>query len=208
VSGLEQALKAELSPQPVDLQRLYNEAQVDLPDSALPRFDDVHAFHESVLRNRQSYLQAELKAAQKRLDARVRHRKEWDTRRAQVMAVLSSTGALEQFTQLQSELGRLELEGHAENLKRQTVAARQMEQTRLELESKRPSWSSGSAEITRSSVSESRRRSSFSRTLSGTLYEKPARLQLTTSYQGLLCAIRASCARGLDTHPGDQPADR
>ena len=132
LSGLEQALRAELPPQPVDLQRLYNEAQVDLPGSALRRFDDVRGFHESVLRNRQSYLQAELKAAQDRLDARARHRKEWDARRAQVMAVLSSTGALEQFTQLQSELGRLE--GHAENLKRQTVAARQMEQTRLELD--------------------------------------------------------------------------
>lgn len=132
VSGLEQALRAELPPQPVDLQRLYNEAQVDLPGTALRRFDDVRAFHESVLRNRQSYLQAELKAAQDRLDSRARDRKEWDTRRAQVMAVLSSTGALEQFTQLQSELGRLE--GHAENLKRQTLAARQMEQTRLELD--------------------------------------------------------------------------
>jgi uncharacterized protein YydD (DUF2326 family) len=132
VSGLEQSLRAELPPQPVDLQQLYDEAQVDLPGSALRRFDEVRAFHESVLRNRQSYLQAELKAAKDRLDARSRHRNEWDARRAQVMAVLSSTGALEQFTQLQSELGRLE--GHAENLKRQTVAARQMEQTRLELD--------------------------------------------------------------------------
>jgi uncharacterized protein YydD (DUF2326 family) len=132
VTGLEQALRAEVPPEPVDLQRLYDEAQVELPGSALRRFDEVRVFHESVIRNRQSYLQAELKAAKERLDARARNRKEWDTRRAQVMAVLSSTGALEQFTQLQSELGRVE--GHAENLRRQTAAARQMEQTRLELD--------------------------------------------------------------------------
>jgi uncharacterized protein YydD (DUF2326 family) len=132
MTGLEQALRAELPPQPVDLQRLYNEAQVELPGSALRRFDDVRKFHESVLRNRQSYLQTEVRAAKDRLDTRARQRNDWDARRAQVMGVLSSTGALEQFTQLQSELGRLE--GHAENLKRQTVAARQMEQTRLELD--------------------------------------------------------------------------
>jgi uncharacterized protein YydD (DUF2326 family) len=132
VSSLEQSLRAEVPPQPVDLQRLYDEAQVELPGSALRRFDEVRAFHESVLRNRQSYLQAELKAAMDRIGSRARRRTEWDSRRAQVMSVLSSTGALEQFTQLQSELGRLE--GQAENLKRQSTAARQMEQTRLELD--------------------------------------------------------------------------
>lgn len=132
VGGLEQALQAEVPPEPVDLRRLYDEAQVDLPGSALKRFEEVRSFHESVLRNRQSYLRSELKAARERLDTRARQRKEWDARRGQVMAVLSSTGALEQFTQLQGELGRLE--GHAENLRRQAAAARQMEQTRLELD--------------------------------------------------------------------------
>ena len=76
-------------------------------------------------------LQAELKAANGRLNSRARLRKDWDSRRAQVMAVLGLTGALQQFTELQGELGRLE--GRAESLRRQTAAARQMEQTHLEL---------------------------------------------------------------------------
>lgn len=129
---LEQALKVEIPPEPVDLVRLYEEAQVSLPESAVKRFDEVRKFHESVLRNRQSYLQAELKAARDRLDARAVTRQQWDSRRSAVMTVLSSTGALEQFAQLQGELGRLE--GQAETLRRQAQAARQMEQTRLELD--------------------------------------------------------------------------
>ena len=47
------------------------------------------------------------------------------------MKVLSSTGALEQFTQLQTELGRLE--GQVEALKVQTAAAKQLENTKLQL---------------------------------------------------------------------------
>ena len=54
VTTLEHSLRAEVPPEPVDLQRLYEEAQVDLAGSALRRFDEVRAFHESVLRNRQS----------------------------------------------------------------------------------------------------------------------------------------------------------
>ena len=131
-SSLEQSLAAEVPPEPLDLQRLYEEAQVKLVDSALRRFDEVRAFHESVLKNRQSYLQAELRAARGRLETRARLRKQWDSRRAQLMAVLGSTGALQQFTELQSELGRLE--GRAESLRQQTAAARQMEKTYLELE--------------------------------------------------------------------------
>jgi uncharacterized protein YydD (DUF2326 family) len=114
VSALEQALAAEAPPDPVDLHRLYDEALVELPSSALKRFDDVRAFHESVLRNRQSYLQTELGAARTRLAGRADIRRQDDARRAEVMAVLSSTGALDQFTQLQAELGRLE--GQAEML--------------------------------------------------------------------------------------------
>lgn len=132
VASLERALSAEIPPDPVDLKRLYDEAHVELPGSALRRFDEVRAFHESVLRNRQSYLREELATARGRLAARAQRRKDIDVRRSEVMAILSSTGALDQFTQLQGELGRME--GQSESLKRQTLAARQIEQTRLQLD--------------------------------------------------------------------------
>lgn len=130
-SGLEQALSGEAPPDPDDLQRLYREAGVELPETSLRRFDDVRKFHESVIRNRQSYLQGELNAARARLADRDARRRDLDSRRAQLMILLSSTGALEHFTELQSELGRLE--GAAEALRRQTAAARQMEDTQLQL---------------------------------------------------------------------------
>lgn len=131
-SVLQQALRAEVPPEPLDLVALYQEAQVDLPAAAVKRFEDVRAFHESVLRNRESYLRSELSATEDRLKGRAKRRAEWDARRSELMAVLSSTGALEQFTQLQAELGRVQ--GHVETLRQRAHAARQIEQTRLELD--------------------------------------------------------------------------
>lgn len=132
VNGLEQALGSEVPPDPADLQRLYDEASVELSANVLRRFEDVRVFHESVLRNRQSYLQGELNAARARLRERDGRRKESDARRSEVMGILASTGALDHFTQLQTELGRLE--GTAEALRRQTAAAKQIEDTRLQLD--------------------------------------------------------------------------
>ena len=132
MASLDEALNAEAPPDPTDLQRLYEEATVVLPQSVRERFDEVRAFHESVLRNRQSYLRGELDAARARMASRELQRRTADTRRAEVMLSLSSTGALEQFALMQSELGRLE--GQAEHLKQQAAAARQLEATRLELD--------------------------------------------------------------------------
>jgi uncharacterized protein YydD (DUF2326 family) len=132
IANIEEALSSESPPEPADLQRLYKEATVELPAIALKTFDDVKAFHASVLRNRQSYLNGELKGAQDRIGERSKQRDRMDARRSQLMAVLSSTGALDQFTQLQAELGRLE--GQAEHLRRQTAAARELEKTKLQLE--------------------------------------------------------------------------
>lgn len=135
ITNLEQALKVEVPPDPVDLRKMYEQASVDLPETATKRFDEVRTFHESVLRNRQSYLSSELSAANARLSERFKRRAVLDERRASIMTVLSSTGALDQFTHLQGELGRIE--GQVESLKRQTAAAKEIEDTTLQLEIER-----------------------------------------------------------------------
>lgn len=132
VVSLEAALRAEAPPDPADLHALYQEAQVQLPGVALKRFEDIRAFHESVLRNRESYLKSELTKARSRLAKRSSERERADGRRSEIMAVLASTGALDQFTLLQAELGRLEAD--VATLRRQAEAAKQIEDTKLQLE--------------------------------------------------------------------------
>lgn len=132
---LEEAVKDEAPPQPADLERLYREAGVVLPGAVKKRFDDVQAFHESVVRNRRSYLLSEVSAARQRIGDRDGRKAELDRRRADVMSVLQSHGALDHFTGLQLELARSEAQ--AEGLRQRFRSAEALEAGQLRLTSER-----------------------------------------------------------------------
>ncbi|MGE3809746.1 MAG: ABC-three component system protein, partial [Gemmataceae bacterium] len=108
IGDLRQAMATEAPPVLTDVERLYREAGVALPGSAVRRYEDVRSFHESVVRNRRDYLAGELAAAEQRVVDRDLERRTLDHRRAAIMATLRTHGALDQFTRLQAEAGRLE----------------------------------------------------------------------------------------------------
>lgn len=132
---LEAAMQVETPPAPADLARLYEEAGVVLPDLVRRRYDDVAKFHESVVRNRRSYLQSEHTAASQRITEREARRNSLDRRRSELMSMLKSHGALDQFIALQAEHGRLQ--GEVETLRRRFEAASQLEATSASLETDR-----------------------------------------------------------------------
>lgn len=135
IGELEAAMQVEAPPVPTDLARLYEEAGIILPDLVQRRYEDVLKFHESVIRNRRSYLQAEHAAATERVRLRDIKRGDLDRRRSGLMAMLKSHGALDQFVALQAEHGRLQAE--VETLRRRFEAASQLESTSSSLESDR-----------------------------------------------------------------------
>ncbi|NQU37988.1 MAG: DUF2326 domain-containing protein [Actinobacteria bacterium] len=135
IGDLERATRAEAPPSLTDLQSIYAEAGVALPDVTIKRYDDVRSFHESVIRNRRDYLTGELEAAQQRVVAREQEKRRLDERRAAVMRVLQSHGALDQFAHLQGEAGRME--ATVESLRQRFEAAEQLEGTKNELEIER-----------------------------------------------------------------------
>jgi uncharacterized protein YydD (DUF2326 family) len=135
IEELEAAMQAETPPAPVDLARLYEEADIVLPELVRRRYDDVLKFHESVVRNRRSYLQTEHTAASERLRVRDARRNALDLRRSELMSMLKSHGALDQFIALQAEHGRLQAE--VETLRRRFEAAAQLEATSTSLETDR-----------------------------------------------------------------------
>jgi uncharacterized protein YydD (DUF2326 family) len=135
IGDLEHALEAEAPPPLDDLERIYAEAGITLPGVTIKRYDDVRRFHESVIRNRRDYLSEELDKAKQRVAARGQEKFRIDTRRATVMGLLQSHGALDQFSQLQGEIGRT---GAAvESLRERFEAAEQLEGTKNELEIER-----------------------------------------------------------------------
>lgn len=135
IAELEQAAVNEAPPAPGDLQQVYKEAGVLLPTLVQKRFDDVKTFHESVVRNRQSYLRSEVEATRQRIAARDDEQRRHDIRRAQIMGVLQSAGALEHFAALQGEVARTEAE--LESLRQRHDAADALESGSLKLKMER-----------------------------------------------------------------------
>lgn len=132
---LESALTSEVPPDLEDLQAVYREAGIMLPGLVKRRYEDVKSFHESVVRNRKDYLSSELEAAKLRIELRDTKKAQLDQRRGEILGILKSHGALEQFLKLQGELGRLESE--VESLRQRFEAAEQLEGTKNELEIER-----------------------------------------------------------------------
>lgn len=105
VSDVLEALKAEDADQPdhTYLEQIYREIGLALPSSALRSFDDVAAFHASVVKNRQTYLARELSEAYKEIEVRKATLSKLDGDRAETMLLLQEGGALETFTELQNK---------------------------------------------------------------------------------------------------------
>lgn len=135
LADLEQSLASEVVPSSDDLERVYREAGIVLPNITLRRLEEVRAFHESVVHNRRSYLSGEIETTKQRMINRENQMHKLGSRRAELMAILQSHGALDQFSKLSSELARLRSETEA--LRQQFETAAQLEGQRTELELER-----------------------------------------------------------------------
>lgn len=134
ISDLERAMEEEIPPSPPDLQRLYREAEVVLPDLVQRRFDDVKSFHESVVQNRRSYLQTEVAASKGRIAERGKKQERLDARRGEIMQILNASGALDHFTALQAEITRAEVELETLRQKFETADSLESGTTKLKME--------------------------------------------------------------------------
>ncbi|MEI2743432.1 MAG: ABC-three component system protein [Candidatus Competibacter sp.] len=132
---LETALRSEAPPPLDELENLYADAGISLPKLAIRRYDEVRSFHESIIRNRHDYLAEELDAAKQRIVKREQEKQRRDERRTEVMDILKTHGALEQFSKLQAETVRKEAE--VESLRQRFNAAEQLEGAKNELDIER-----------------------------------------------------------------------
>ena len=109
-----QSLKASIAderpPADGELLRVYQEAGLVLAQGAAKRLEDVRRFHEAVVSNRKIHLQSDIDALERRLILRREEMAKSDGRRCEIMKVLHTHGALEQYTALQGELSTLRAE--------------------------------------------------------------------------------------------------
>ena len=132
IRDLKESLEEEDAPKLEDLDKLYAETGVILSELHLRRLDEVEIFHRTVIENRRSHLNSEITAAESRVEAREQKKQNLDVRRRQIMQILQSGGALEQYTALREELGRNEAE--VDTLRQRLETAEKLESTKTELE--------------------------------------------------------------------------
>lgn len=87
---------------------LYTELGIILPDQVAKRFDDVVAFHKSVVHNRTQFLAAEREDVAQRINELSETRSQLDQERARVMEVLQASVVFETFVNAQSRLAELD----------------------------------------------------------------------------------------------------
>ncbi len=193
LAELQEALNQESDPSLTDLESLYEEAGVILPNSIVRRFEEVRLFHKSIITNRRSYLGNEVVAARQRIRVRDQRMPEISARLARIMAMLQSYGALDQFTKLQSELSAQEAK--TELLRQRFLAAERLESERNELAFERNQLEvrlrqdyHEQAEVLRDAIL------AFGK-FSSALYENPGNLTISTSSNGPQFDVRIDGAK-------------
>ena len=190
---LRDAFESEQPPAAFNLDRLYRETGVVLPDRVGRRFEEVAQFHQAVVQNRRSHLTSELDAADARIANRDREREQLDVRRRQIMGILKSGGALEHYTRLQEEAGRAEAE--AEGLRQRLATAEQIESTKVELEIERARLLKALQDDLHERAEVISQAILIFEELSNALYEKAGSLTISATPNGLAVEVQIDAQR-------------
>lgn len=95
-----------------DIERIYSEAGVDFAVSLKKKLDEVVNFHNAIIENRKSYLHGEIDKIKNNIIQQETNLKDISEKRAVLLEILNSHGALEEYTAMQerysSALHRLE----------------------------------------------------------------------------------------------------
>lgn len=131
VLELEAAIQDEKPPKLIDVRKMYEEAGIVLPETTIKRIEDVEKFHIAIVSNRRSHLQGEIESALQRVKQRQLEMERIDNRRREIMEILNTHGALDQFNKLQQEVNRVQAE--VEELRKRHEIAEKVETTGADL---------------------------------------------------------------------------
>ena len=97
----ERSLEEEQAASDNMVAELYEEAGVILPNHVIRTLEDVQEFHNQVTQNRRNYLQSEIARLRNEMVEASSTRQKLSTRRARLMDILETHGALAEHTELQ-----------------------------------------------------------------------------------------------------------
>lgn len=107
ISELREASLSEEEISDISIKDLYEEVKIKLPEALVKAYSDSRIFHKSLISNRKNYLSSELNKYEKNVRERDDSIKKLSIEQSKRMEILSTHGALEQYSILQSELNEL-----------------------------------------------------------------------------------------------------
>ncbi|MDP9795980.1 uncharacterized protein YydD (DUF2326 family) [Catenuloplanes nepalensis] len=131
LEDVERALQEAIEPDISYLEPVYGQLGVILGGQVRRRFDEVEAFHHSVVRNRRRYLEEERDTVRQRLADSEAERGRLGAQLAATLRTLEEGGALSALTTLQQVLG--EQRATLSALQHRYEAAQALESTRREI---------------------------------------------------------------------------
>jgi uncharacterized protein YydD (DUF2326 family) len=118
----EKSVKEEAADLPLDeLHRIYEEAGVVFPASVQVQLDEVVGFHKALLFNRGEYLRNEIAMLRSEIARLSEEMEKLIEHRAELMQILDSHGALDEYTKLQEKYSKL-VQLHEDAKKRKEAA--------------------------------------------------------------------------------------
>lgn len=129
------ALQEETPAPTPDVERLYAEAGIILPGHVTQRLEDVQIFHTRLIQNRREFLTDAQKRLTKQIAERETEIQSLTERRAALMSLLQTHGALEEYTRLQQR--HLQTVAQLEDLRRRLDALRKFEAGNVVLKAER-----------------------------------------------------------------------
>jgi uncharacterized protein YydD (DUF2326 family) len=105
------------------VKQVYEEAGFVFPGSLAKKLDQVSGFHKEIIKNRKEFLKTEIDRLSREIEAQEANVQRLSNKRAELMAVLETHGALEEHTKLQGRAAErkeqlAEIKNRIENLNR------------------------------------------------------------------------------------------
>jgi uncharacterized protein YydD (DUF2326 family) len=178
----EQSVSSEKAPDASAVEKLFSEAGVHFSESIKKSLTEAKSFHESIVQNRRLFLEAEIVQLKNGLIAQENEIKQKSDERADLMQLLESNGALEEFSFLQEKIlekkGKLEaIKEKIADIKEMSVHKKEIKASKIELETKlqrdyeqnRPAWEKAVTIFNENSLA---------------LYDEPGNLIINTTDNG------------------------
>lgn len=108
INEIKETISSEAQPTIEQLEKIFLEAETLIPEVIKERYEQVSNFHQSIIANRENYLRDELLSLEQQVSDNEIRVKKANTELADLMTLLDSHGALEQFIKLQGYVNQME----------------------------------------------------------------------------------------------------